>query len=108
MQRKYYSKQRRDNYKIRKETKNISIARDHLTKEEIKEYSILYIMYNFVEIIMPRFEILKEVVIDILSDKEKKINYIQEKMIKYGFNHLINEFKTRFKDYRQIIQSEWK
>ena len=53
-------------------------------------------------------EILQEVLLDILSDKEKKINYIQEKMIKYGFNHLINEFKTRFKDYRQIIQSEWK
>ena len=53
-------------------------------------------------------EILQEVVLDILSDKEKKIILIQEKMIKYGFNHHVNEFKTRFKDYRQIIQSEWK
>ena len=53
-------------------------------------------------------EILQEVVMDILSDREKKIKLIEEKMIKYEFNHFVNEFKTRFKDYRQIIQSEWK
>ena len=56
---KFYPKEKRDNYKILKETKNISIARDHLTKEEIKEYSILYVMLNFAEIITPRFEIIK-------------------------------------------------
>ena len=34
------------NYKILNETKKIAISKEHLSKEEIKEYSILYIMYN--------------------------------------------------------------
>ena len=35
-----------NNYRILNETKKIAVAKEHLTKEEIKEYSILYIMYN--------------------------------------------------------------
>ena len=30
-------------HRILNETKKIAVARDHLTKEEIKEYSILYL-----------------------------------------------------------------
>ena len=100
LQRKYYSKQRRDNYKIRKETKNISIARDHLTKEEIKEYSILYIMYNFVEIIMPRFEILKEVVFS-----SKSLNNLKSEIINLASKDKFTE-KTRLelmKKYSNLI-----
>ena len=100
LQRKYYSKQRRDNYKIRKETKNISIARDHLTKEEIKEYSILYIMYNFVEIIMPRFEILKEVVFS-----SKSLNNLKSEIINLVSKDKFTE-KTRselMKKYSNLI-----
>ncbi len=48
-------------YKILQETKKLSIARDHLTKEEIKEYSILYIMFNYPKIISPRIEIFEEI-----------------------------------------------
>jgi len=50
---------RKNVHKVLNETKKILIARDHLTKEEIKEYSILYVMYNYPEIISPRLEILK-------------------------------------------------
>ncbi len=50
-----------DSYKILKETKKIAVARDHLTKEEIKEYSILYIIYNYPAIIAPRIEIFQSI-----------------------------------------------
>ena len=50
-----------NNYRILKETKKISIAKEHLTKEEIKEYSILYVMYNYPKIVSPRLEIFKEI-----------------------------------------------
>jgi len=49
------------NYKILYETKKIAVAREHLSKEEIKEYSILYIMYNYPNIISPRLEIFKDI-----------------------------------------------
>ena len=50
-----------DNYKILNETKKISVAKDHLTKEEIKEYYILYIMFNYPNIVSPRVEIFKDI-----------------------------------------------
>ena len=59
------------NYRILSETKKISVAKDHLSKEEIKEYSILYIMYNYPKIITPRIEIFKE--IKLSSDSLNKL-----------------------------------
>ena len=50
-----------NNYKILNETKKIAVAKEHLTKEEIKEYSILYVMYNYPNIISPRVEIFKDI-----------------------------------------------
>ena len=58
---RYGKRKKINNYKILNETKKIAIAREHLTKEEIKEYSILYIMYNYSDIISPRIEIFKEI-----------------------------------------------
>ena len=50
-----------NNYRILNETKKIAVAKEHLTKEEIKEYSILYIMYNYPKIISPRVEIFEDI-----------------------------------------------
>ncbi len=50
-----------NNHRILNETKKILVAKDHLTKEEIKEYSILYVMYNYPKIIIPRVPIFKEI-----------------------------------------------
>ena len=50
-----------NSYKILNETKKIAVSKDHLTKEEIKEYSILYIMYNYPKIISPRIEIFQDI-----------------------------------------------
>ena len=58
---KFGKRKERKSYKILQETKKIVVAREHLTKEEIKEYSILYIMYNYPKIISPRVEIFKDI-----------------------------------------------
>jgi len=54
-------RKRMKSYKILQETKKIAVAREHLTKEEIKEYSILYIMCNYPRIISPRIEIFQDI-----------------------------------------------
>ena len=72
-------------YKILNETKKISVSKDHLTKEEIKEYSILYIMLNYPEIISPRLEIFKDIE---FSSK--------------GLNDLKSELLTETKDFINI------
>ena len=63
-------------YKILHETKKLSIARDHLTKEEIKEYSILYIMYNYPKIISPRLEIFKDI-----NFSSKNLNSLKSELL---------------------------
>ena len=52
-------------------------------------------------------DILNEVIKDILSEKDMKIELIEKKMNEYGFTKFIPEFKTRFNDYGNIIMSEW-
>ena len=52
-------------------------------------------------------DILNEVIKDILSEKTMKVKLIEKKMIQYGFDDKIEEFKTRFDDYQNIILSEW-
>ena len=58
---KNYRGKKINTYRVLNETKKISVAKEHLTKEEIKEYSILYIMYNYPEIISPRIEIFHDI-----------------------------------------------
>ena len=72
-----------NNYKILNETKKIAIAREHLTKEEIKEYSILYIMYNYPKIIFPRSEIFEDI-----KFSSKSLNMLKSELL-----NLISEDK---------------
>ena len=68
-------------HRVLNETKNFLVARDHLTKEEIKEYSILYVMYNYPEIISPRLEILKDIILSskTLNELKSEILYFISK-----------------------------
>ena len=52
-------------------------------------------------------DILNEVIKDIISGKDMKIKLIEKIMNEYGFSDKIDEFKTRFNDYENIIMSEW-
>ena len=63
-------------YRALNETKKISVAKDHLTKEEIKEYSILFIMYNYPKIVYPRTEILSDI-----KFSSEKLNNLKSDLI---------------------------
>ena len=94
---KFHRKQ--DNYKALNETKKILFSKEHLTKEEIKEYSILYVMFNYPEIISPRLEIFKE--IEFSSKKSNGIkNIILNLISKNEFNESNKiKMKNEFPDY---------
>ena len=72
-------------YRALNETKKISVAKDHLTKEEIKEYSILFIMYNYPKIVYPRTEILSDI-----KFSSEKLNNLKSDLI-----NLISEDKQQ-------------
>jgi len=74
---KFYKRKKINTYKVLSETKKISVAKEHLTKEEIKEYSILYIMYNYPKIISPRSEIFKEI-----KFSSKSLNNLKSDLLK--------------------------
>ena len=78
------------------------MAKDHLSKEEIKEYSILFIILNYPKIISPRVEIFES--INFSSNKINKLktellgliksNHPNEKKlleIKENYTNLIND-----------------
>ena len=94
-----------DNYKILNETKKISVAKDHLTKEEIKEYYILYIMFNYPNIVSPRVEIFKD--IEFSSKKLNSLKYELLQLISSGnlvANHTSNldsQFSNLIEDINQ-------
>tara|TARA_Y100000590_G_scaffold457314_1_gene609689 strand:- start:600 stop:2375 length:1776 start_codon:yes stop_codon:yes gene_type:complete len=73
---KKFSRQIKNNQRILNETKKISVAKDHLTKEEIKEYSALYVMYNYPEIISPRLAILEDI-----TFSSKSLNKIKSEIL---------------------------
>jgi len=83
-------------YKILQETKKLAIAREHLTKEEIKEYSILYIMYNYPKIISPRTEIFEDI-----EFSSKSLNLLKSELLsliltgKFDENNILN-FKKKY------------
>ena len=101
----HFSRRRMSSYKILNETKKIAVARDHLTKEEIKEYSILYIIYNYPAIISPRVEIFEG--IDFSSQslnnlKSDLLNSIsQGKFEKNNILNLDEKYSDLIKDINQ-------
>jgi len=92
-------KKRQKTHKVLNETKKILVARDHLTKEEIKEYSILYVIYNYPEIISPRLEILKDIILSskILNELKSEVLYFISKDQFNGKNK--EELKKKYLNY---------
>ena len=92
-------------YKALQETKKIAIARDHLTKEEIKEYSILYIIYNYPNIIVPRVEIFQSInfsSIGLNNLKSELLRLIAEgKFKKDSISNLNEKYSDLIKDINQ-------
>lgn len=51
-------------------------------------------------------EILQSVLEEILENKEEKVKGVQNLMLGYRLDYA-SEFKARFENYREIVQSEW-
>ena len=94
-----------DNFKILNETKKIASEKEHLSKEEIKEYSILFIMINYPELISPRTEIFKDI-----SFSSKSLNSLKSELLDFivsdnlnesSLNSLQNKYPNLIKDISQ-------
>ena len=90
-----------DNFKILNETKKIASEKEHLSKEEIKEYSILFIMLNYPELISPRTEIFKDI-----SFSSKSLNSLKSELLEIIVSNSLNEssFKSLENKYPNLIK----
>ena len=101
----YNKRKKIDNFKILNETKKIASEKEHLSKEEIKEYSILFIMLNYPELISPRIEIFKDILFSsksLNSLKSELVDLINSKNLdENSFKSLQDKYPNLLKDISQ-------
>ena len=97
---RFNNRKKVENYKILNETLKIAVAREHLTKEEIKEYSILYIMYNYPKIVSPRIEIFTDI-----QFSSSNLNALKTELLNVisSGNFERNDMKNLDKNYLNLI-----
>ena len=97
---RFNNRKKVENYKILNETLKIAVAREHLTKEEIKEYSILYIMYNYPKIVSPRIEIFTDI-----QFSSSNLNALKTELLNFisSGNFERNDMKNLNKNYLNLI-----
>ncbi len=102
---KFYPRSKTNDARMLIETKKIAISRDHLSKEEIKEYSILYIMYNYPVIVSPRVEIFKDINFSSKNLNKLKLELLKiistDKFDKENIHSLEKEHKALIDDINQ-------
>ncbi len=94
-----YSK--KDNFSILKETKILHQKRKDLSKIQILEFSILFIILNFDEVASQKIEDLSEIVF--LSEKNENLKSMIIKLLLEGKNKNELKLKTEI-DYKKLIE----
>ena len=98
---KYFSFSKKKDYKILKETKILHQKNENLSKIQIIEFSILYIILNFFDITSEKLEELSN--IEFLDEKNETLkSFIINSLIEDNNKDFINE-KIKIKGYNQIV-----
>ena len=102
--RNFKNLERKQDYNILNETKNLHLRKNHFSKIQIKEFSVLFIMLNYLDIAHQKIEELSEItflsekneelkkliIASLIDDNEKKI--IQSK-VNTDYKALVNEIQ---------------
>ena len=74
---KYKDFNKKKDFKILNETKVLYKKKDQFTKEELTEYSVLFIMINYPNIVISKFEELSEIIFSSNESENLKNNIIE-------------------------------
>ena len=98
---KHFQFSKKKDYKILKETKILHQKNENLSKIQIIEFSILYIILNFFDITSEKLEELSN--IEFLDEKNETLkSFIINSLIEDNNKDFINE-KIKIKGYNQIV-----
>ena len=99
---KRFSKfQDKQNYQVLNETKSLYNKKSHFTKIQIKEYAVLFIMYNYLEVASKKIEEISDIVF---------VSEINENLKKFIISSLLNgETKENIQikidlDFKELIE----
>ena len=95
---KYKKKQ---NYQILNETKNLHQKKSHFSKIQIKEFSVLFIMLNYLDIAQKKIEELSEIIF--LSEKNESLKKLIIASLLEGNDKEIIQSKISV-DYKKLIE----
>ena len=97
-----YKKYNQKNFKLLNETKILHLQKNHLNREQLKEFSVLFIMMNYKSIAESRIEELSEV-----NFSSKECNDLKDSIINL-FSKKIddNEFKNNIKSNFENLINE--
>ena len=96
---KFYNK--KDDFQILNETKTLHKKNNQFSKIQIKEFSILFIMLNFLDIILKKVEDLSEVTF--LSEKNENLKKLIIELLLEGHDKDVIQQKTEV-NYKQLIK----
>jgi DNA primase len=86
----YYDYKKKQDFRILSETKALYKKKDHFSKEEMKEYSVLFIMINYPSVAQSKLEEISEVIF--LTEENENFKKSILNLISEGKN--VNEIKT--------------
>jgi len=86
----YYDYKKKQDFRILSETKALYKKKDHFSKEEMKEYSVLFIMINCPSVAQSKLEEISEVIF--LTEENENFKKSILNLISEGKN--VNEIKT--------------
>ena len=89
--------QEKQNYQILNETKSLYNKKSHFTKIQIKEFSVLFLMYNYLDVASKKIEEISEIIF--LSERNENLK-------KFIISSLLNGDK--FENIRTKINSDYK
>ena len=91
---KKYKTYNKNNFKLLNETKVLHLQKNHLNREQLKEYSVLFIMLNYKSIAESRTEELSEINFSTAESEELKnliIKYLSGGLEKEDYKNKINK-----------------
>ena len=95
---KYGKKQ---DYQILNETKTLHNKKSHFSKIQIKEYSILFIMLNYLDVALKKIEELSEIVF--LSEKNEALKKLIISLLSEGNDKATIQLKVN-SDFKKLIE----
>ena len=101
---KIFNKYFKKDFKILNETKRLHKSKDHFTKEQLKEYALLFLIINYPNVALLKMEELAELELSLQKNENLKNEILNHISNHNDFNDLKIKLNKNFKDLIDDIE----